>query len=93
MAKSLKKLESIKLRRLGMSIKEISDTISIAKSTVSIWCRDVVLSKVQKDTLYRKMVDAGHKGRIMGAETNKKKKVTSIGLSAYACDKRNCITF
>ena len=75
MAKSLKKLESIKLRRLGMSIKEISDTISIAKSTVSIWCRDVVLSKVQKDTLYRKMVDAGHKGRIMGAETNKKKKL------------------
>ena len=75
MAKSLKKLEALKLRRLGMSIKEIAETISIARSTVSVWCNDVILSKNQKDALYNKMVEAGHKGRIMGAEANKNKKL------------------
>lgn len=75
MAKSLKKLEALKLRQHGLSIKEISEKIGIAKSTVSVWCHDVVLTKLQKDYLYKKMVNAGHKGRLIGAESNRKKKL------------------
>ncbi len=86
MAKSLKKHEALVLRQSGMSIKEISNKIGISRSTVSIWCRDVILSKLQKETLYKKMVDAGHKGRMMGAEANKKKKldiVSSLDILAH----------
>ena len=75
MAKSLKKLEAIKLRKLGKSIKEIVDIIEISKSTVSMWCRDVILSKTQQEVLYKRMVSSGHKGRMIGAEVNRNKKL------------------
>lgn len=87
MAKSLKKLEAIKLRESGMSIKEISSYIEISRSTVSVWCRDVILSKTQKEKLYRKMVDAGHKGRLMGAEANKNKKIEILNHSQKLAEK------
>lgn len=77
MAKSLKKLEAQKLRRSGMSIKEIAKRVDIAKSTTSVWCKDVVLTEIQKEKLYKKMVTAGHKGRVMGAESNRQKKLKS----------------
>jgi predicted transcriptional regulator len=78
MAKSLKKLEALKLRKKGLSIKEISTIVGIAKSTVSLWCRDVTLSKIQTEKLYKRMVDAGHKGRMIGAEVNRQKKISVL---------------
>ena len=78
MAKSLKKIEAIKLRQGGMSIKDIAYEINIARSTVSVWCRDIILSKQQKDKLYKKMVDSGHKGRMLGAEANRQKKINVL---------------
>ena len=75
MAKSLKKIEAVKLRQSGMSIKDISSKIDIARSTVSIWCSDVVLTNKQKEILHKKMIDSGHKGRMMGAVANKNKKL------------------
>ena len=52
MAKSLKKIKALKLRQSGMSIKEIASTIGISRSTASVWCREVVLSKSQKEKLF-----------------------------------------
>jgi transposase-like protein len=78
MAKSLKKIEALKLRREGKSIKEIASRVDVARSTASVWCREISLSKKQKDKLYKKMVDAGHKGRLMGAEANKRKKLDTL---------------
>ena len=62
MAKSLKKLEAIKLRQSGLSIKDISSKIEIARSTVSIWCRDVVLSKndPRMSLMYLRADDISH---------------------------------
>lgn len=78
MAKSTHKIDAIKLRRSGLSIKEISEKLNVSKGSISIWCRDIVLSKKQKDSLYLKMVKAGHKGRIIGANKNKQKRVDEI---------------
>ena len=75
MAKSLKKLEALKLRENGKSIKEIALLLDISRSTSSVWCRDILLSEKQKENLYKKMVTAGHKGRMIGAAVNKQKKI------------------
>src|SRR3989338_2011279 len=74
MAKSIKKLIAFKLRRKGKSIKEIAKLISVSKSSVSIWCRDIQLTPKQKLNLQKKMIKAGHLGRLRGALTNKMKK-------------------
>ena len=45
MAKIIEKEKAQTLRRLGVSIKEISEKLHVSKSTVSVWCRDIVLSE------------------------------------------------
>jgi len=44
MAKLLEKNRAIDLRKHGISIKQIADTLGVSKSTVSVWCRDIRLS-------------------------------------------------
>ena len=68
------------LRRRGLSIKEISNNLALSKSTVSLWCRDIILTGKQVRRLRQKMLDAGHTGRLKGAESNHKKKIASIEL-------------
>jgi hypothetical protein len=46
-----KKIEAIYLRGLGQSIKEIARTLKVSKSSVSLWVREVNLTKKQKDIL------------------------------------------
>lgn len=87
MAKSLKKLEALKLRQSGMSIKDIAKHLEVSRSTSSTWCRDTILSKDQKQNLYKKMVTAGHKGRMMGAEANKHKKLEVLNEVKDLADK------
>jgi len=43
--KLLEKEKSIKLREKGFSLKEISNQLSVSKSSISLWVRDVVLTK------------------------------------------------
>jgi len=45
---------SIELRKKGFSIKEISQVLSVSKSSVSTWVRDVVLTDRQKVSLMNK---------------------------------------
>ncbi len=75
MSKSIEKEKAIILRRSGESVKDISKKLGVSKSTASVWCRSIILDNVQKDFLYKKMVKAGHKGRLMGAEKNHNNKV------------------
>jgi len=49
--KSLEKQEAIILRKKGKSIKEIARTIGVSKASVSVWVRDVMLSKKQVSSL------------------------------------------
>lgn len=51
MAKSLEKLHAIKLRSTGKSIKWIANKLNVSPGSVSLWCRDVKLSKQQIDLL------------------------------------------
>jgi len=50
------KRQAITLRKKGWSYGEISKELSISKSTVRLWCVDVLLNKKDKDRLYTKQV-------------------------------------
>ena len=78
MAKFEKRIEAHALRRSGKSIKNIAELLNVSKGTASIWCRDIELTSKQKEVLTRNQIKAGLKGRIIGAETNRKKKQENI---------------
>ena len=44
MAKFKEKNEAVRLRDKGWSISDIAKKVSVSKSTVSMWCRDIVLT-------------------------------------------------
>lgn len=46
------KKESIKLRKEGLSLQEISRRLKVAKSSVSLWVRDIVLTQKQIKNLH-----------------------------------------
>ncbi|TAK59282.1 hypothetical protein EPO14_00490 [Patescibacteria group bacterium] len=78
MANSAKKISAIALRRQGESVKDISVKLQVPKSTVSFWVRDIALTEAQRKRLFRKMVLAGHTGRLKGALVNKEKRLRRI---------------
>lgn len=78
MAKFKEKLEALKLRRKGWSIGSIAKHLKVGKGSVSTWCSDLELTKEQKNFLKQKMIKAGHRGRMIGAEINRKKKENTI---------------
>lgn len=45
---------AITLRTQGLSYKEITQEVPVAKSTISLWCRHVLLSESQKSQLQNK---------------------------------------
>lgn len=51
--KILEKKKAIILRKQGESIKGIAQTLGVAKSSISVWVRDVQLTKKQKSELSR----------------------------------------
>lgn len=53
--------KSRELRKRGYSVKEISDTLSVAKSSVSTWVRDIALTSQQKLRLKQK----GHSPKVV----------------------------
>lgn len=78
MAKSKEKFLALKLRREGNSIKEIAQIIHVSKSSVSLWCKDMQLTAKQRLRLEKRMIAAGHLGRLRGAETNRLKKEKNL---------------
>lgn len=72
------KQKAIALRKKGMPMGEIADTLKVSKSSVSYWVRDVVLSKAQRSKLNKNShsVDAIEKRRIARlANTEKRRKI------------------
>ncbi len=78
MAKSVEKLLARNLRTDGLSIKAIAKRLRVSSSSVSIWCRDLVLSDSQREILTLQQIKAGNRGRMMGAESNRRKKIENI---------------
>jgi len=75
MASFEKKIQALALRRKGESVVAIARMLGVAKSTASLWCRDVVLTEKQRQRLQAGSIKGGHRGRMRGAETNRRKKL------------------
>lgn len=78
MAKGIEKLQALKMRREGMSIKAIAKVLEVTKGSVSGWCENIQLSPSQQQKLKEKQIKAGHAGRMKGAEMNRQKRLTQI---------------
>lgn len=61
--------KAIALRRRGHSLKEIAATLSVAKSSASLWVRDIALSPSAKKVLLTKITQ----GQFVAAERKKAK--------------------
>lgn len=68
------KYKAISLRKSGYSYSQILQDIPVAKSTLSLWLRDVKLANMQKQALTRKRLEAG----LRGAEARKNNRLAII---------------
>lgn len=64
MAKINEKEKAVSLRKKGLSYSEILKEVSVAKSTLSLWLKDVGLNKGQKQRITQKRLDAAIRGGI-----------------------------
>jgi len=78
MAKSKEKNKALELRQKGESIKDIARKLKVAKSTVSLWCRDIKLTPDQIQRLHEKMLKGSYKGRLKGARIQYKRRLKKI---------------
>ena len=78
MAKSEQRLKARKLRKEGLSIIKIAALLKIAKSSISLWCRDIELTEAQKLALIASKEDGLKRGQLMGAESQKKRRLDKI---------------
>ncbi|MCK9446073.1 hypothetical protein M0Q50_04185 [bacterium] len=62
------KIEARKLRKSGKSIKEIKRNLNVSLSSVSLWVRDIKLSKKQLNNLYLNRKTGNLKGSIIAAQ-------------------------
>ncbi len=67
------KINAQELRRNGYSLGEICDELHISKSTASLWCSGIILSKKQATSLAKRAQIKNYKGALLGALTNKRK--------------------
>lgn len=74
MAKSIEKLTAIKLRKSGHSIRNIAKQLSVSRSSVSLWCENIILTQKQMSLLHKNMVLGGYSGRMAGVSSNKEKR-------------------
>jgi predicted transcriptional regulator len=76
--KTKSRIKAITLREKGLSVQIIAKKLSVSKSTVSRWCKNVKLSDVQKLRLENKRRIAGIKALLPWIEKNKKIKIDDI---------------
>lgn len=67
MAKSEKKLRARELRRGGQSIKSIAKELEVSQGSVSLWCRDLVLTDEQLRTLEKNSRDPNYGKRLQNS--------------------------
>ncbi|TSC85340.1 MAG: hypothetical protein G01um101416_920 [Microgenomates group bacterium Gr01-1014_16] len=67
MAKSALRLEAIRLRKQGKSVRDIAKKIGVAKSSASLWVRDIILTLDQAEKLNSNSVKGRLRGGLKGA--------------------------
>lgn len=81
--------QALNLRRKGKSIREIARLLSISPSTVSVWCKDIILSIEQKNNLLRsksrilhlrKLAAESHQNKVLRVKNLVEKAEEEIGL-------------
>ena len=74
-SKEIEKHKAIELRKQGLSYREILLQLPVAKSSLSLWFKDLPLSKEEKVVLKKRKDSNISKGRIMAAASNRKHKI------------------
>lgn len=67
MAKSQQKLRARELRRQGQSIKGIAGDLQVSQGSVSLWCRDIVLTEEQLVVLEKNSKDPNYGKRLQNS--------------------------
>lgn len=88
MAKFAQRLRARDLRRNGWSVGSIARELKVSKGTASLWCQDIFLTLEQRELLFRNAKEAGVRGRFLGAESNRKKKLKTIDEAAIWAKKK-----
>ncbi len=78
MAKSLLRLQARKLRKKGISVARIAQYKGIAKSTVSLWTNDIILSVEQLEELKNRSIKGAELGRLRSALLQRNRRVNRI---------------
>lgn len=78
MAKSKEKLEAIELRKAGKSIKFIAKKLNVSVGSVSVWCKNVVLTEDQLRTLEKNACDPNYGLRLQNSQMQRRKKEQKI---------------
>lgn len=78
MAKSKQKFEAIKLRKTGESIKVIARKLDVSPGSVSVWCRNVKLSKDQIIELEKRARDPNYGKRLLNSTKQRAEKERKI---------------
>lgn len=74
MTKFSLKEKALFLRESGRSIKSIAEELKVSSGSVSKWCRNVKLTKKQKENLLKIQKEASYRGRKKAAENKKNKR-------------------
>jgi AcrR family transcriptional regulator len=69
--KTKEKVEAIRLRRAGNSVRDIADKVGVSKGTVSIWVRDIELTTTQLRSLILR--NPAINGQMSGAKARREK--------------------
>lgn len=78
MAKPIQKKKARLLRKDGLGVKTIAHKLGVSSSTVSLWCRDIKLTKDQIKELERRSHDPFYGLRLQNIERQKKKRLDKI---------------
>ncbi len=78
MAKSGLRLKARELRSKGVSVKSIARKLGVAKSSASLWVRDIILSVEQLERLRQQGIKGSEKGRLLGALKQKQDRLARI---------------
>lgn len=69
------KRKAMKLRKQGLSYSEIKKQVPVSKATLSIWCREVILSAEQFERLAKRKLVGAEKGRFINSKKQQQKRI------------------
>lgn len=80
MAKILLQEKARAQRQKGFSIGQIATELQVSKSSVSYWCRNIVLSKSQINKIYSNAKEVSVRALVLAAEEKRKERIKNTEL-------------